>query len=102
MAEELEETQESTSAKATVDEEEVGKITHYFGKISVAVVEVAKGTLKVGDKIHIKGSSADVEQTIDSLQVEHQNVEEVKEGESAGMKVSGKVHEGDIVYKVVS
>lgn len=83
-------------------EEEIGKVTHHFGKIGVGVVEVTKGTLKVGDTIHIKGSSTDFEQTVDSLQVEHENVNEVKEGDAAGMKVSEKVHEGDIVYKVIS
>lgn len=92
----------SAEAPAERPEEEVGKITHYFGKINVGVVEVGKGSLKVGDQIHIKGASADFEQAIDSLQVEHQNVQEVKQGESAGMKVAGKVHEGDIVYKIVS
>ncbi len=82
-------------------EEEVGEITHYFGKISVGVVKVTNGTLKVGDRIHIKGATTDVEQEVESLQIEHQPVEEVKEGEEAGMKVIDRVREGDKVYKII-
>jgi len=82
-------------------EEEVGEITHYFGKISVGVVKVTNGTLKVGDHIHIKGATTDFEQEVESLQIEHQPVEEVKEGEEAGMKVIDRVREGDKVYKII-
>lgn len=82
-------------------EEEVGEITHYFGKISVGVVKVTNGTLKVGDRIHIKGATTDFEQEVESLQIEHQPVEEVKEGEEAGMKVIDRVREGDKVYKII-
>ncbi len=95
----MEEEQEAQQEKK---EEKVGKITHYFGKIGVGVVEVEKGTLKVGDTVHIKGGTTDFEQTVDSLQVEHEDVEEVKEGDAAGMKVAEKVREGDVVYKVVA
>lgn len=82
------------------NEELVGKITHYFGKISVAVVEVSK-EIKVGDKIHIKGNTTDFEQEVGSMQVEHQNVEKAKKGDIVGLKVKEKVREGDEVYKVL-
>jgi len=81
-------------------EEEVGEITHYFDKISVGVVKASK-EIKVGDKIHIKGATTDFEQIVDSLQINHQNVDSLKEGEDGGMKVNERVREGDKVYKVI-
>ncbi len=82
------------------EEKLIGKITHYFGNISVGIIELAD-KLKVGDKIHIKGSSTDFEQAIDSMQVEHQDVQEAKSGDAIGVKVAQKVKESDAVYKVV-
>ena len=83
-----------------MEEKEIGKITHYFAKIGVAVVALT-ANLKVGDTIHIKGHSEDFSQKVDSMQIEHQNIPEAKAGESVGMKVSQKVHPGDTVYLVV-
>ncbi len=80
-------------------EKQVGKITHYYTKIGVAVVEVTD-TIKKGDKIHIKGAHTDFEQTVDSMQIEHQSIEEAKPGQSIGLKVNEHVREGDIVFKV--
>ncbi len=78
----------------------VGKITHYFGKIEVGIVELSKG-LSVGDTIHIKGSTTDFEQTVDSMQIEHENIEKAKKGDVIGLKVKDKVKEGDEVYRVL-
>lgn len=77
----------------------IGKITHYFGKIGVAVIELSD-TLKVGDTIRIVGGEADFTQNVDSMEIEHQKVEEAKAGESAGLRVDQKVKEGYSVYKV--
>jgi putative protease len=82
-------------------EELVGKITHYFGKIEVGIIEISKGKLAVGDKIHVKGTSTDFEQTVDSMQIEHEQVEKAKKGDAIGLKVKDKVREGDEVYKVI-
>lgn len=79
---------------------EVGKVTHFFTKISVAIVELSD-TLSVGDKILIKGPSTNVEQTVDSMQIEHKNVEKATKGQSIGLKVSDRVRENDIVYKEI-
>ncbi|MCD6403715.1 MAG: translation elongation factor-like protein [Nanoarchaeota archaeon] len=79
--------------------EEVGRVTHFFNKISVAVVEL-NGTLKVGDNIRIKGKNTDFEQTVESMQIEHKPVEEAGPGDSIGLKVKERVREGDIVYKL--
>ena len=83
-----------------MEEKEIGKITHYFAKIGVAVLALT-ANLKVGDTIHIKGHSEDFSQIVDSMQVEHQNIPEAKAGESVGMKVNQKVHPGDIVFLVL-
>jgi putative protease len=78
----------------------IGKISHYFGNIGVGIIELSD-VLNVGDKIHIKGSSTDFEQTIDSMQIEHQNIDVVKAGDGVGVKMIEKVREGDEVYKVL-
>jgi putative protease len=77
----------------------IGKITHYFSKIGVAVIEL-NGVLKVGDEISIEGAATNVVQKVDSMQIEHKNVSQAKKGESVGMKVADKVREGDMVFKV--
>ncbi len=81
-----------------MEEKLVGKITHYFTNIGVAVVEMTEGGLSVGDKIHVKGATSDFEQSIDSMQVEHENVEKAKKGDSVGLKVDQQVREGDQVF----
>lgn len=77
----------------------IGKITHYFGKIGVAVIELSD-TLKVGDTIRIVGGETDFNQTVDSMEVDRQKVETAKAGESVGLKVDQKVREGYSAYKV--
>jgi len=79
--------------------EKVGEITHYFTRIGVAVVDVS-GPLKVGDRIAIKGMTTNYEMTVDSMQVEGNNIEEANEGDDIGMKVDDRVRKGDIVYKL--
>jgi len=81
-------------------EEEIGRVTHYFPKIGVAVIEITAGSLKVGETIHIKGHTSDFTQAVESLQQEHLSVPEIKQGVSAGMKVKEHVREGDKVYRV--
>ncbi len=81
-----------------MDETEVGKITHYFSKIGVAVVK-ASVAIKAGDNLHIKGTHADFTQKAESMQIDHKTVMEAKPGEEFGMKVSQEVKENDKVYK---
>jgi translation elongation factor EF-1alpha len=81
------------------DEREVGKVSHYFSKIGVAVIELTD-TLKQGQTIHIKGATTDFTQNVDSMQVEHATVAEAKKGESIGMKVKDHVREHDQVFVV--
>ena len=77
----------------------VGKFTHYYTNIGVGVVELTD-TLKVGDKVRIKGATSDFEQTIESMQIEHKKVKEAKKGTSIGLEVKEHVREHDVVYKV--
>ena len=79
--------------------EEVGKVTHYFTKIGVAVIELI-GALKVGDKIRIKGATSDFKQKIASMQIEHEKIEKAEAGQSVGMKIKEHAREGDTVYRV--
>jgi len=80
---------------------EVGKVTHYFTRIGVAVVDLTD-TLSVGDKILIKGATTNFEQTVESMQIEHKNVETAHGGQKIGLKVNQRVREGDTVYKIIS
>lgn len=80
-------------------EELVGKVTDYFAKIGVIAVELS-GTLKAGDRIHVKGHTTDFEQTVDSVQIEHQNVPEAGPGSSVGIKVKEHCRHNDQVYRV--
>jgi len=77
---------------------EVGRITHFFSKIDVAVIEL-KAALSVGDTIAIKGPTTDFEQRVDSMQIEHKNVQKAEPGQSIGLKVSQRVRETDAVFK---
>ena len=81
-------------------EQEVGKITGYFAKPCAASLTITKGSLKVGDNIWIKGHTTDLKQTIASMQVDNQPVQEAHEGQSVGIKVSDRVRHNDIVYKI--
>lgn len=76
----------------------VGNIAHFFSKISVAVVELT-APLVVGDRILIKGPTTDFEQAVESMQIEHENIEKAEAGQSIGMKMAQQVKERDVVYK---
>ena len=81
-------------------EKEIGKVIHYWGKISVAGINITEGELKAGDVIHIKGHTSDFTQKVDSIQIENNTVEKAKVGDSIGVKVEERVHEHDTVYLV--
>ncbi len=77
----------------------IGKISHYFGNISVAVVDLSD-TLKVGDTIRITGGETDFTQAVTSMEVDHKKVDSAKKGDSVGFKVDQKVRDDYKVYKV--
>ena len=80
-------------------EEAIGKVSDFFARPVVAGIELS-GPLKLGDKIHIKGHTTDIELTVDSMQINNVDVNEAKVGDSVGIKVSERVRRGDTVYKV--
>jgi translation elongation factor EF-1alpha len=80
-------------------EVEIGKVTDFFAKPVVAGIELS-GTLKLGDKIHIKGNTTDMELAVESMQIERVNITEGKPGDLIGIKVPDRVRRGDAVYKV--
>ena len=77
---------------------QIGHITHFFSKISVAIVELT-APLAVGDHVLVKGPATDFEQVVDSMQIEHQNVQRAETGQSIGLKTVQHVKEKDVVYK---
>ncbi|MFH1462707.1 MAG: EF-Tu/IF-2/RF-3 family GTPase [bacterium] len=77
----------------------IGKITHYFGNIGVAVIELS-GKLKIGETIRIVGGETDFSQAVDSMEADHKKVKEAKKGDSVGLKVDQKVREDYRVYRV--
>lgn len=79
---------------------EVGKVSHVFGRINVAVIEV-EDSISVGDQIFVKGPTTDFEQTVESMEIEHEKVKKAIAGQSIGMKMKGHVREKDVVYKKV-
>ncbi len=84
-----------------MEESEIGYVSDYFRKISVAAVEITSGTVLVGDTIRFKGHTTDFTTKIDSMQIEHGSVTEAKEGDSIGVKVSERVRKGDKVYRII-
>jgi putative protease len=81
-------------------EQKIGIVTHYFGKLGVAAIDITDGELHVGDTIHITGHTSDFTQTVDSMQAEHDSVEVAKPGDSVGIRVGEHAREHDEVYKV--
>ncbi|MBA7623861.1 hypothetical protein ES703_31260 [subsurface metagenome] len=80
-------------------EEVIGKVTDFFARPVVAGIELTT-VLKLGDKIHIKGHTTDLELIVDSMQINNVDVEQAKAGDLIGIKVSERVRRGDTVYKV--
>jgi len=81
-----------------MEEKPIGKITHYYGKIGVAIVKFNR-EVKVGERVHFKGPHTDFTQQLSSMQYNHQDIESAKKGQEVGIKVEQKVREGDEVYE---
>jgi len=79
---------------------EIGKVSAFFARPVVAGIELTQ-TLKVGERIHIKGHTTDLELTVESMQIDNVNVNEATAGDSIGVKLPDRVRPGDHVYKVI-
>lgn len=77
----------------------IGKVTHYFGKIGVAVIKLSDN-LKTGDNIRIVGGEVDFTQIVGSMEIDHQKVDKAKTGDSVGLKVNQKIRDGYKVFKL--
>ena len=80
----------------------IGVVTHYFSHLSVAIVRLESGTLRVGDVIHIRGHTTDFKQKVESLEVDHAPATEVGPKDDFGLKVIEHAREHDVVFKVPS
>ena len=84
-----------------MERKKVGEVFHFFGHIGVAAIKLTDGSLAVGDTVQIQGPTTNLEQTVDSLQIEHGTVPNAGQGQEVGMKVRDRVREKDFVYKLV-
>ena len=80
----------------------IGKITHYYEKIGVAVLKVTDSPLKVEKTIKItdKNGEEKFTQEVTSIQIEHKQIKEAKKGSEVGLKIDQEVKEGDEVFEV--
>jgi putative protease len=83
-----------------MEKKEIGRVSHYFGKPQVAAI-VLTDSLKVGDKISFQGHTTDFETVVESIQVEHESLQDASAGDNVGIKVPEKVREHDVVYKII-
>ena len=87
-----------TVKKAAVKKEKpIGEVTHFFGKIKVAIVKL-KAPVKVGVEVWFKGVTTDFKQVIQSMQIDHEPISLAKKGKEIGIKVKKRAREGDLVY----
>jgi len=82
------------------EEKLVGKIIHYFGNISVGVIKLTDGVLKIGNTIRVRGGDSEFDQEVTSMQAEHINIESAKKGEEFAIKLDQKAHKGNTIYLV--
>ncbi len=82
--------------------ERIGVVTHYYSQLSVAIIRLETGTLRVGDAIHILGHTTDFSQKVESLEVNHAPATEVGPNEEFGLRVVEHAREHDVVFKVPS
>ena len=80
-------------------DKQIGKVTHYFNKINVCVIELSD-SLNKGDRIHVKGANTDFQQTVESMQIERKEIDSAESGAEIGMKTVEPVRPGDIVFKI--
>ena len=81
-------------------EQEIGYVSKYFGQIKVAAIEITAGKLSIGETIHIKGHTTDMNVDVGSIQIEHESVDSANKGDSIGLNVSGKARRKNKVFKL--
>jgi putative protease len=84
-----------------LERKKVGEVFHFYGKIGVAAIRLTDDGIAIGDTVQIQGPSTNLEQTVDTLQIEHADVSRAGPGQEVGMKVRDRVREKDFVYKLL-
>lgn len=82
------------------EEVKIGHVTHFFGKIQVAAIELSDGALEVGDTIRIKGHTSDFTHEIASMQIDRADVPRAEKGQAVGIRIDEHARVGDEVFKV--
>ncbi len=80
--------------------EEIGRIAAFFAHPSAAIVAL-KAPLRVGETIYVKGHTTDFQQVVESMQVDHQPVQEAQPGQDVAVKMKDKCRKHDAIYKLV-
>ncbi len=75
-------------------------MTHYYSHLGVAIVQINKGPLKTGDTVHLKGHAVDFTQPVESMEYEHQRIDQAEAGQIIGLRVKNHAREHDIVFLV--
>jgi len=83
-----------------MEKEKIGKVFKYFAQVQVAAIELTDGTLTIGETLQFQGPSTDFTQKIESMQIEKTSLTKAEKGQSVGLKVSDRVREGDLVFRV--
>ena len=78
----------------------IGKVTHYFDRIGVAVVQL-QDELYLDDWILFEGQQTELEQQVLSMQIDRQPIQKGTSGQEVAIKVDDVVHENDDVYLIV-
>ena len=86
--------------KAAPKGDQLGEVVAFFRIPVVAVIKITRGNLKVGSQIWVKGHTTDLKQTITSMQVNHQPIQEARKGDEVGVKISARARRGDRVYRL--
>jgi translation initiation factor IF-2 len=92
--------QAEKKGRPNMREEPIGKVSRFFARPLVAAMTL-NASLRVGDRLHIKGNTTDLRLTVESMQIEHQQVQQAEAGQQVGIKVPDRVREGDTVYRII-
>lgn len=79
----------------------VGTVTHYFAQPHVGAVKL-EAELRVGDLLHFLGRTTEFEQTLSSMQIDHESVEQAGPGSEVGIEVLERVRQGDQIFKIMA
>jgi len=80
----------------------IGKVTHYFPHVRAGAILIERGSIRIGDTVHIKGHTTDFKQSVKSLQINRLAVQKASKGKEIGLRVKARVRINDSVYKVIS